>query len=52
MTEERKRAPRLPEMIQLENEVLNLTDSHVYLSDSPFAATAIDLLLGTQGWRR
>ena len=53
LIEKRQQAPRLPVMVYLENEVLDLADAHVYLdkSDST-SATAIDLLLGTQGWRR
>lgn len=52
MIETRKQAPRLPVMALLENEVDHLEDAHVYLSADPKAAAGIDLLLGTQGWRR
>eukprot|EP01080_Neovahlkampfia_damariscottae_P007632 gene7632-11954_t len=50
--EERKRAPRLQQMVFLENEVDHFEDAHVYLSDHENAEIAVDLLLGTQGWRR
>ncbi|MBT3375401.1 MAG: A-macroglobulin complement component [Lentisphaerae bacterium] len=53
MMEKREHAPRLPVMVYLENEVRDLADAHVYLdaanSEGP---EALDLLLGTQGWRR
>lgn len=52
MIEKRKQAPRLPVMAFFENEVDHLEDAHVYLSDDPVAETGVDLLLGTQGWRR
>ena len=53
LIEKREQAPRLPVMVYLENEVPDLADAHVYLDrDNPQANTAIDLLLGTQGWRR
>jgi uncharacterized protein YfaS (alpha-2-macroglobulin family) len=40
-------------MVLLESDVKDLADAHVYLDDAnPKAATATDLLLGTQGWRR
>ena len=53
LIEKREQAPRLPVMVYLENEVPDLADAHVYLDrDNPEASTAIDLLLGTQGWRR
>ena len=43
----------LPVMVLLEDEVQELADAHVYLDpDNPIADTAVDLLLGTQGWRR
>jgi alpha-2-macroglobulin-like protein len=50
--EERKTAPRLPQMVFLETEVEHFEDSTIYLSDHPNADLAVDLLLGTQGWRR
>jgi len=52
MIETRRQAPRLPAMVLLENEVDDLKDAHVYLSQDPNAARNIDMLLGTQGWRR
>jgi len=53
MIERREQAPRLPVMVLLEGEVRELADAHVYLDpDDPQAPLAVDLLLGTQGWRR
>lgn len=53
MIDKREQAPRLPVMVHLENEALDLADAHVYLDhNNPMAKTAVDLLLGTQGWRR
>ena len=53
MIEKRDQAPRLPVMVLLENDVLDLADAHVYLDpENPDAEVATDLLLGTQGWRR
>ena len=53
MIERREQAPRLPVMVMLEDEVQELADAHVYLDpENPLASTAVDLLLGTQGWRR
>jgi hypothetical protein len=53
MVEKREQAPRLPVMVLLEKEVKDLADAHVYLDDTnPKAPLAVDLLLGTQGWRR
>ena len=53
MIEKREQAPRLPVMMLLEPEVRDLADAHVYLdSANPDAPLAVDLLLGTQGWRR
>ncbi len=52
MIEKRKQAPRLPAMVLLENEVDHLEDTQVYLGDDPRSALALDLILGTQGWRR
>ncbi len=53
LIEKREQAPQLPVMVYLENEVLDLADAHIYLDqDNPVADSAIDLLLGTQGWRR
>ncbi|MAE67737.1 MAG: A-macroglobulin complement component [Phycisphaeraceae bacterium] len=53
MIETREQAPRLPVMVLIENDVRELADAHVYLDESdPDAPRALDLLLGTQGWRR
>ncbi len=53
MKEKREQSPLLPVMVYLENEVRDLADAHVYFdAENPFAARNIDLLLGTQGWRR
>ena len=53
MIEKREQAPRLPVMVYLENEVKDLADAQVYLdAANPKASPALDLLLGTQGWRR
>ncbi len=50
--EKREQAPRLPVQILLGADVKELADAHLYLSDAPEAPRAVDLLLGTQGWRR
>jgi hypothetical protein len=53
LVEKREQAPRLPAMVLLENDVRDLKDAEVYLDRrDPKAAVAVDLLLGTQGWRR
>ncbi len=53
MIERREQAPRLPVMVLLEDEVRELADAHVYLDpNDPEAPRAVDLLLGTQGWRK
>ena len=53
MIETREQAPRLPAMVFLESDVKELADAHVYLNKkNPKSAQAMDLLLGTQGWRR
>ncbi|HUG89663.1 MAG TPA: MG2 domain-containing protein, partial [Planctomycetaceae bacterium] len=53
MIEKREQPPRLPVMVLLDGDVRELADAHVYLdSDNPEAPLAVDLLLGTQGWRR
>jgi hypothetical protein len=53
MIEKREQAPRLPAMVLLEDDVRELADSHVYLdAANPKSPLAMDLLLGTQGWRR
>jgi len=51
LIEKRKRHPNLPTMVYLEKEVLHLEDPEKYFSSDKLADTAIDLLLGTQGWR-
>ena len=53
MIEKREQAPRLPVMVLLEDDVRELADAHVYLDPADEKAPlAVDLLLGTQGWRR
>lgn len=53
MIDKREQAPSLPVMVYLENEVDDLADAEVYFdSNNPDADRDIDLLLGTQGWRR
>jgi uncharacterized protein YfaS (alpha-2-macroglobulin family) len=53
MIEKREQAPSLPVMVLLEPEVRELADAHVYFDEkNPRAPMAVDLLLGTQGWRR
>ncbi len=53
MIDKREQAPRLPAMVLLEGEVKELADAHVYLDPANSQApAAVDLLLGTQGWRR
>ncbi len=53
MIEKREQAPRLPVMVYLENDVQDLADAQFYLDENnPLAHQALDLLLGTQGWRR
>jgi len=49
------RSPRMPTHFMLATEIEkpeDLEDANFYLSDEEGAATALDLLLGTQGWRR
>lgn len=48
MVEKRKQSPRLPAMALLEPEVDHLDDSEELLEHDGY----VDLLLGTQGWRR
>lgn len=51
--EKREQAARLPVMVYLENEVKDLADAHIYLdAANEKAPHKLDLLLGTQGWRR
>jgi len=53
MIEHRDKAPRLPAMVYLEPEVKDLSDATIYLDPArEDAAVSVDLLLGTQGWRR
>jgi hypothetical protein len=53
MIDKREQAARLPVMVFLENEVRELADAHVYLDPKhEKSELAVDLLLGTQGWRR
>ncbi|HEU4539177.1 MAG TPA: MG2 domain-containing protein, partial [Polyangiaceae bacterium] len=49
--EKRERAPRLPAQVLFEADVLELRDAHAYL-EGPEGPRNVDLLLGTQGWRR
>ncbi|MCA9269703.1 MAG: hypothetical protein KDA41_14585, partial [Planctomycetales bacterium] len=53
MLEKRDQAPQLPVMALLENDVKDLADARFYLNpDVQRGPLAVDLLLGTQGWRR
>ncbi|WP_257450418.1 MG2 domain-containing protein [Archangium lipolyticum] len=53
LIEKRDQAPQLPVMVLLEPEVKELADAQVYFDEkNPKAKLAVDLLLGTQGWRR
>jgi hypothetical protein len=53
MIDKREQAPALPAMVLLEPEVRELADAAIYLdAKNPKAPLAVDLLLGTQGWRR
>jgi len=53
MIDTREQAPSLPAMVFLEQEVKDLADAQVYLDPkNEDAAEQLDLLLGTQGWRR
>ncbi len=53
MTERREQAPSLPVMVYLENDVKELADARIYFDEkNPNSSEAVDLLLGTQGWRR
>ncbi len=53
MIDKREQTARLPVMVFLENEVRDLADAHVYLDpQNEKSELAVDLLLGTQGWRR
>lgn len=51
--ERREQPPALPVMVLLEADVQELADANVYLdAKNPKSKIAVDLLLGTQGWRR
>jgi hypothetical protein len=53
LVEKREQPPRLPVMFYLEPEVKDLADANVYMdSKNKKAPLAVDLILGTQGWRR
>ncbi len=53
LIDKREQAPRLPVMVLLEGEVKELADAQIYLDPGQEKASlAVDLLLGTQGWRR
>ncbi len=53
MIDKREQAPRLPVMVLLEGEVKELADAQIYLDPSQEKSSlSVDLLLGTQGWRR
>ncbi|GMU06429.1 MG2 domain-containing protein [Corallococcus caeni] len=53
LLEKRDQAPQLPVMVLLEPEVKELADAQLYLdAKNPKSKLAVDLLLGTQGWRR
>ncbi|MFP2910079.1 MG2 domain-containing protein, partial [Pyxidicoccus sp. 3LFB2] len=53
LQEKRDQLPQLPVMVLLESEVKELADAQLYLDPKhPKSRLAVDLLLGTQGWRR
>jgi alpha-2-macroglobulin-like protein len=53
MIDKREQPARLPVMVFLESEVRELADAHIYLDpNNDKSELAVDLLLGTQGWRR
>ncbi|WP_163864213.1 MG2 domain-containing protein [Myxococcus eversor] len=53
LQEKREHAPSLPVMVLLEHEVKELADAQLYFDKkNPKSRLAVDLLLGTQGWRR
>lgn len=53
LQEKREQAPSLPVMVLLEHEVKELADAQLYFDKkNPKSRMAVDLLLGTQGWRR
>ena len=52
MIDKREQPARLPVMVFLESEVRELADAHIYLDpNNDKSELAVDLLLGTQGWR-
>eukprot|EP00966_Prymnesium_polylepis_P172279 3983832-Prymnesium_polylepis.1 len=52
LVDELRRAPGLEPALLLEREVRELGPSADYLQDNAASDLALDLLLGTQGWRR
>src|SRR5690606_26140281 len=48
----RERAPRLPTQVLLGSDVRELKDAAAYLDEPRHGGAEVDLLLGTQGWRR
>ncbi len=48
----RERAPRLPTQVLLGSDVRELKDAAAYLDEPRHGGAELDLLLGTQGWRR
>jgi len=52
LIDRREQAPNLVQQVYLEPEVQEFFDTDVYLQDGEDAAFTLDLLLGTQGWRR
>ena len=53
MVETRDQPPRLPVMVLLEDDVKDLADAQIYFDpQNEGSDLAVDLLLGTQGWRR
>jgi hypothetical protein len=53
MIDKREQPARLPVMVFLESEVRELADAHIYLDpNNEKSELAVDLILGTQGWRR
>ena len=52
LVEPLRRAPALEPALLLEGEVQRLGPGESYLSGDPSSDAALDLLLGTQGWRR
>jgi alpha-2-macroglobulin-like protein len=53
MVDKREQRPHLPVQVFLESDVKELADAHIYFDPkNDKSALAVDLLLGTQGWRR